>query len=229
MDYQKFASLGLVLLVVGGTSGVGVAASQSVASESQSDVTEVTERQTAGDYDALLRADRGADALQRGPQVNLSAVNVSALEAIELAQNETDGKAVVVLLTSQNQTPVYNVTILHENRSITQVTVAATEPRVLAVQSNVTVVNQQFLGGEAFDFNELRPVGDAIRLVQNRTNGTVVNAGIRRGELTYGIAFRTPEGVQTTALVTATDDPVLGIRTQNATRPPTANATTTGF
>jgi uncharacterized membrane protein YkoI len=226
VEYHKFASLGLVLLVVGVLGGVSGATPIPMASQSQSAVTDATERWNGGDR-AALQADRGTDALQQGG-VNLSEVNVSALEAIGLAQNETDGKAVVVTLTTQNQTPAYNVTVLHENRSITQVTVDATEPRVIGVQSNVTVVQRQFLGGEAFDYAELRTVGEAIRLVQNRTNGTVVNAGIRRGELTYGIALRTPEGQQTQALVTATNESILGIRTSNATRPPTPNATTTG-
>lgn len=222
MDYQQLASLGVVVLLVGSLTGVAVATthsveSHSVESQSESAVTGVAE----------IDGNRRADALQRGPGANLSEVEVTAVEAAQLVQNQTGGKAVVVSLGSQNQTPVFNVSVLHENLSVAQATVDATDRTVTSVQSNVTVIDRAFLGGEAFDYAELRTVGDAIRLVENRTNGTVVSAGIRRGELVYGVALRTPEGQQTTALVTATDQSVLGLRTQNATPAPAGNATTT--
>ena len=222
MEYDTLPSLGLAVLLVGSLTGVGVAAQHSMTS--QSEVTEVTERQTEADHTATPLADRGADALQRGPQVNLSEVNVSALEAVQLAQNETDGKAVVVTLTAQNGTPAFNVTVLQENLSVSQVTVDATNRTVTSVRRNVTTVRTEFLGGEAFDYAELRTAGDAIRLIQNQTNGTVVNVGIRRGELVYGVVLRTPEGRQTQALVAATNGAVLGIRSTNATAPTTTTA-----
>ena len=226
MEYHEIASLGLVLLLLGSASGVGVAARQSTtAAQPASQTTAVAERPEGVDRTAALPGDRTGTALQRSG-INLSEVNVSALQAIRLAQNRTNGKPIVVALTSQNGTPAFNVTVLHPNRSITQVTVDATSPRVTAVRSNVTVVGQEYLGGQAFDYGALRPVDEAIRLVGNRTNGTVINAGLRRGELTYGVAFRTPEGRRTTALVTATTGPILGIRTTNATA--STNTTATG-
>jgi uncharacterized membrane protein YkoI len=211
VDYQQLASLGFVILLVGSLTGVGVATTHSMESDSQSKTE--------------IRGDRGADALQRGPGVNLSEVNVTALEAAQLAQNQTGGKAVVVSLGSQNETPVFNVSVLHENLTVAQATIDATDRTVRSVRPNVTVVERSFLGGEAFDYAELRTVGDAIRLVENRTNGTVVNAGIRRGQLVYAVALRTQEGSRTSALVAATDEPLLGIRTVNRTASPT-NTTT---
>ncbi|MFC4552709.1 MULTISPECIES: PepSY domain-containing protein [Halorussus] len=225
MEYHEIASLGLALLLVGSASGVGVAARHSTtAAQPASQTTAVAER-LAGVDRAALPGDRTGAALQQSG-INLSEVNVSALQAIRLAQNRTNGKPIVVALASQNGTPAFNVTILHQNRSITQVTVDATSPRVTAVRSNVTVVGREYLGGQAFDYGALRPVDEAIRLVENRTNGTVINAGLRRGELTYGVALRTPEGQRTTALVTATTGPILGIRTTNATA--STNTTATG-
>ena len=203
MDFQQLVSIGIVLLLVGGLSGVSVA-----------------ERRTAADGVSTLSDDSGPNAFQQGGQTNLSEVNVSALEAVELVHNETDGKAVVVSLVTQNQTPAFNVTVLHENRSISQFTVSATDdPTITAVRHNITTVGTQFLGGEAFDFTELRTVAEAIQLVPNETAGTVVQAGIRRGELVYGVLLRTPEGAQTQVIVTATNESVLGIQTRNATTP----------
>ncbi|MFC4450327.1 PepSY domain-containing protein [Halorussus aquaticus] len=227
MEYHRIASLGLVLLVVGSLGGVGAATSLSTDAQSQShalDVTERHERQAGADSAASRPGDRGTNAAQQGGQVNLSAVEVPALEAVRLAQNRTGGKAVVVSLGTRNETPVFNVSVLHRNLSVSQVTVDATDGTVTSVRPNTTVVRAQFLGGEAFDFSKLRTAGEAIRLVRNQTTGTVVNVGLRRGELVYGVALRTPEGRQTQALVTATSGPVLGIQTRNATTTPTTNS-----
>lgn len=217
MDTQKLVSIGVALLLVGSLSGVAVGAS--LAGESKSKVTGATGPQTGADGVVPIRGNGAADALQQGEPVNLSAVNVSALEAVALAQNRTEGKPVVVRLTSQNGTPVFNVTVLHENLSVTQVQVDATERSVLAVRPNITTVGTEFLGGTAFNYTELRTAGEAIRQIRNETTGTVVNVGIRRGELVYAVVLRTPDGAQTQALVTATDEPILGIRTANATTP----------
>lgn len=217
MRYHKLVSVGLVLLLVGSLSGVSIATSLSTTSQSQSQVTSVSDELRGGDSSITARDVRSTDVSQQGGQVNLSEVEITAIEAIELAQNRTDGKPVVVALTTRNETPVFNVTFLHENRSITQVTVDATDRTVTSIRRNITVVRTEFLGGEAFDYTELRTATDAIRLVQNETNGTVVNVGLRRGQLVYGVLLRTPEGAQTRALVTATTSPILGIQTSNAT------------
>lgn len=227
MEYHRIASLGLVLLLVGSLVGVGASTSFSTEAQSQSHALEVTEPRTGAESDATRPGDRGANVAQQGGQVNLSAVEVSALEAVRIAQNRTGGKAVVVSLGMQNETPVFNVSVLHQNRSVSQITVDATDRTVISVRRNTTVVGTPFLGGEAFDFAELRTAGDIIRLVQSETNGTVVNVGLRRGELVYGVALRTTEGRQTQALVAATSGPILGIRTASATSATTATTTTT--
>ncbi|WP_135854963.1 hypothetical protein [Halorussus salinus] len=212
MRHHTLVSVGLALcLLAGGLSGAAGADTPSIA-------TEATERQPSN----VAAQQGGETTTTQGEQVNASALNVSALDAVELAQNRTGEKAVVVTLGSQDGTPVYNLSLLAENLSVSTVTVDATDPRVTAVERNVTVVSQQFLGGAAFDYAELRTVGDAIRLAANETNGSVVNAGIKRGELVYGVALRSPDGTRTQALVAATDGALLGLRTASAT-----NATTT--
>ncbi|UPW02040.1 PepSY domain-containing protein [Halorussus gelatinilyticus] len=223
MRHRTLVSVGLALcLLVGGLSGAAGADTHATASQT----TDALDRRTAETAASWQGGERTA--AQQGGQVNLSVVEVSALEAVEIAQNRTDGKAVVVSLGSQNGTPVYNLSVLAENLSVSTVTVDATEGRVTSVERNVTVVDRQFLGGEAFDYAELRTVGDAVRLVQNETNGTVVNAGIKRGELVYGVGLRTQDGTRTQALVAATEGPLLGLRTTSATTPTaTTNATTT--
>jgi len=216
MRHNTLLSVGLALcLLVGGMGGVAGGATHATVSQT----TDATEPPSA--EPASWQGASATDALQQGGEVNLSDIEVSALDAAELAQNRTGGKAVVVTLGSQNGTPVYNLSVLAANLSVSTVTVDATEPRVTAVERNVTVVSQQFLGGAAFDYAELRTVGDAIRLVENRTNGSVVNAGIKRGELVYGVGLRTPDGTRTQALVAATDGALLGLRTTNATAPTT--------
>ncbi|UPV75966.1 PepSY domain-containing protein [Halorussus limi] len=212
MNYNRLVSVGLVLCLLGGGLA-GVTGADSLSAESQT--TGATERPT--ESAVAPQADGVTNALQQGGQVNVSGLNVSAVEAVETAQNRTDGKAVVVGLATQNGTPVFNVSVLAENRSVSQVTVDATDRSVLGVRRNITVVDRQFLGGEAFDYAELRTVDEAIRLVRNETNGTVVNAGIRRGELVYGVGLRTPDGRQTQALVAATNGTLLGLQTRNAT------------
>ncbi|WP_435179857.1 PepSY domain-containing protein [Halorussus sp. AFM4] len=219
MERAKLASVGLALLVVGSLAGVGT--SQPLASQSQ--LTGPADRPSAAAAGGLP-ADAAPVAAQQGGQVNLSAVNVTAVEAIRLAANRTAGKPVVATLTSLNGTPVFNVSLLAENRSVSQVTVDATDGTVTAVRSDITVADRQFLGGEAFAYDELRTADEAIRLVRNRTTGQVVNVGLRRGELVYGVALRTPEGNRTRALVAATESPVLGIQVTNATGPATTTA-----
>ncbi|NEU57226.1 PepSY domain-containing protein [Halorussus sp. MSC15.2] len=224
MEYHRIASLGLALLLVGSLGGVGAATSLSTDAQSQSHALDVTEPQTGTERTAASPADREANAAQQGGQVNLSAVEVPALRAVQIAQNRTGGKAVVVSLGTRNQTPVFNVSVLHRNLSVSQVTVDATDGTVTSIRRNTTVVRAQFLGGKAFDFERLRTAGEAIKLVQNQTTGTVVNVGLRRGELVYGVALRTPEGRQTQALVTATQGPILGIQTRNVTTTSTTNS-----
>lgn len=226
MTRHALAALALALLLVGGATGVSVATSTQVPNAQ----FEETDRATDAASDAL--PDEPAVAAQQGGpggQVNLSEVNVSAVEAVELVEDRLGGKAVGVRLTRSDGAPAFNVTVLHENLSVAQATVDATaaDPTVAAVRRNVTVVQPEFLGGEAFDFADLRSAAEAARLIRNETTGTVVNVGLRRGELVYGVALRSPDGTQTQALVTATSGPVLGIRSVNATAPPTANATTT--
>lgn len=202
MNYQRLASLALVVLLVG--SGSGVAAS-ATASQAQT----VHHQSAQADQDT---------------QTTQNASDLTALEAVELVQNETDGTAIGVRLVPQSETTTFNVTVLSENLSVSQLTVSGADPAVTATNRNITVVQPQFFGGEAFAYDELRPADEAIRLIENETNGTVIQLGLRRGQLVYGVALETGE-TQTQALVSATEGPILGIQT---TRPaPTANATTT--
>ncbi|NHN57896.1 MULTISPECIES: PepSY domain-containing protein [Halorussus] len=221
MDYAKLASVSLALLLVGGFAGAGVAKPLSTASQSQA--TGPADRPADAGIGALS-TDAAPVAAQQGGQVNLSAVDTTATEAIRLAANRSDGKPVVVTLTTLNGTPVFNVSLLAQNRSVSQVTVDATDGTVTAVRNDITVADRRFLGGEAYAYEELRPATEAIRLLRNRTTGQVVNVGLRQGELVYGVALRTPEGSRTRALVAATRSPVLGIQVTNATGPTTTTA-----
>lgn len=204
MHYQKLASLALVVLLVG--SGSSVAASVTT---SQS--VETVHHQSA-------QADQSTQTNQTG---------LTALEAVELVQNETDGTAIGVRPVPQSETTAFNVTVLSENLSVSQLTVSGDDPAVTATNRNITVVQPQFLGGEAFAYDELRSAGEAIRLIENETNGTVIQLSLRRGQLVYGVALRTPGETQTQALVSATEGPILGIQTTRPAPAPTANATTT--
>lgn len=221
MDYAKLAAASLALLLVGGITGAGAANPLSTASQSQ--VTGPADRPADAGI-AGISTDAAPVAAQQGGQVNLSAVDVTATEAIRLAANQSAGKPVVATLTSLNGTPVYNVSLLAENRSVSQVTVDATDGTVAAVRGDITVADRRFLGGEAYAYDELRTAAEAVRLVRNRTTGQVVNVGLRQGELVYGVALRTPDGTRTRALVAATRSPILGLQATNATGPATTTA-----
>lgn len=206
MRHHRLASVALALLLVG--SGAGLAASATASQGAQTDHQQ--------------HAQFGQSAAEQGVQPNQSATNVTALDAVDLVQNQTDGTVIGVRLVTANETTAFNVTVLSENLSVSQLTVSGAEPSVTATERNITVVRQRFLGGEAFAYDELRPAGEAIRLIQNETNGTVIQLGLRRGQLVYGVALRTPDDTRTQALVTATDSPVLGIqraRTSPAMQP----------
>ena len=57
--------------------------------------------------------------------VNLTEVTVSPLAALQRTENETNGTALELRLTTQQQVPVYDILVLQDNGTLTEVVVDA--------------------------------------------------------------------------------------------------------
>lgn len=145
-------------------------------------------------------------------------LNVSALEAAQIAQNETDAKPVAVKLATDNGSLVYGVLMAHTNGSVTGVVVDAMEPTVIRTAPDLAMVNATVLSdvGGVENVSQLRSAVDAIQAAQEVAPAGAMPIEVaieaQPGLLAQQVTFANPETNEPVRVVVdATDGAVLGV------------------
>ncbi|MFC4449037.1 PepSY domain-containing protein [Halorussus aquaticus] len=174
--YPRFV-LGLaVLLVVGAP--VGAAAPSAVSHSSE-------ERATSP-----------------APTVEETARNVTAVDAMVAAENETNGTAIGVERERKDGTPVWEVEVLREDAARFEVDVHAGTGAIRSVENGGVLVGGASEGllpaNRTRNVSEMRSAVEAVEVVRNRsatvTNVSRVSLEIENSTLVYEVEYSTPDG-----------------------------------
>lgn len=168
-------------------------------------------------------------------QVNETDAGVSVLDALRMAENETNGTAIALEHEDVNGISAYDVTVLAANGTYTEVLVDASEPRILTVRSAEDGGEFEEDDGGFFDglFGDddqetvnvtnvdLRSATDAVTIASNATfgpeavpaNATVTAVDLHRieGAYVYSVELEGTDGEEFDVLVDATPGPVLSV------------------
>ena len=215
MNIQSRLTVGIAILVLASPAVIGAGAATSGGT-------------TAAVQDASANvAQNGNQTGQNGNQtgelertVNVSELEVSALEAAQLAANETGGKPVAVKLATENGTPVFGVLTVNQSGNVTGVVVDATNGQVVRTADNIGFLNMTVLQdqGGVSGVADLRSAVEAIQAAQGvAPSGAVpieVAIEAERGLLLQQVTFAQPANGQnnlTRVVVDATAGPVVGV------------------
>lgn len=202
MNTKTILSMGLGVLVVAGLVAGGAGSAFAASSASQTAVE-------GGQY----RQETTQNATD-GRSVNLSTLSVSALQAAQLAQNETGGKVLAVRLKTVNGTTGYEVLVTNEQGNVTGVVVNAEQPEVIETREDLARFNQTVLQQQGVNVSDVRGAVETIRAAQQTVGQEFVPIEVsveaERGFVGQQITFVSPNATQQ-VVVDLTGDPVVGV------------------
>ena len=145
--------------------------------------------------------------------------NVTVMDAMVAAQNETNGTAIGVEIERHNETPVYEVEVLRADGTRFEVDVNAETGAILDTESGGLIGGDPSEGilpaNRTEPVTEMRSAIEAVRVVQNRTvtvsSITRVDLEVENSTLVYEVTYSKSDGTTTDVLVPAVPD-------QNSTR-----------
>ncbi len=167
-------------------------------------------------------------------QANDTDEGVSVVEALQMAENETNGTSIALEQEDVNGISAYDVTVLEQNGTYTEVLVDANEPRILTVRpaEDGGEFEERDDGGffdglfgddeEAVNATnvDLRSAADAVTIATNATygpetvpaNANVTSVDLHRihGAYVYAVDLEAPDE-EFEVLVDATPGPVLSV------------------
>lgn len=216
MHDRTLHALGFAILLAIGVAGATTAGAAVTAGSQSSDATDaVLERATVSQVD-------GTDA------------GVSVLEAITMAEDETNGTAIALEREDVNGIDAFDVTVVEPNGTYTEVLVDASQPRILTVRPAEDGGEFEerddggFFDGLFGDDGEtvnvtnvgLRSAADAVSIASEATYGpesvpananvTAVDLHRIQGAYVYSVDLETPDE-EFEVLVDATPGPVLSV------------------
>lgn len=218
---QTLLSIGVAALVIAGVAGVGLGVASTVDGPGlTSGVDDANDEDDAND-------DRNNETLELEAAINVSKLDVTALDAATLAKNETGAKPVAVKLAMENGTPRFGVLVVNETGNVSGVVIDATDGTVVRTVEDIGFVNRTVLQdvGGVSEVADLRSAVKAIRAAQRVVPADAMPIEVaieaERGLVMQEVTFAQPAGERnqlTRVNVDATKGPVVGVvRATNAT------------
>jgi uncharacterized membrane protein YkoI len=204
-DHNSVA-IGLVLVLVVSALSLGVGAATA---SSSADAASVAAQQDGPDGDGPVDP---AD-------VNASELDVTALDAAQVAAEETDLKPVAVKLVTEDGVRRYSVLAVSPDGNVTGVAVDPTDGSIVRQDENIGVVNPAAVDdqGSFADVDNLRSAADAIEAARETVGNDTVPIEVafvtERGAIHQRVTFATPDDRDelTRVTVDATEGPVVGV------------------
>lgn len=202
MKAHSFRSVGLCLLVI--ASFVVAGGSVAVATDASNSTAVAVEPQQQ------TTAQNGTD----GESVDLSGLSVTALEAAEMAQNETGGKVIAVRLRTVNGTTGYEVLVANESGNVTGVVVDAQQSEIIETRADIARLNLTVLQQQGSNYSDIRGAVETIKAARRVVEQSYVPVEVaieaQPGFVGQQVTFVSPTDTRH-VVVDLTKNPVIGV------------------